>query len=147
MTRSDTSQHSGAQTPDALIALFAKIEDTFNAAMISNDIDKIADCISEDWCLVTPERGPIGRSDILAVIKNGVLAHDSMSKDIVRVKVYGDVAVVTGRGHNTGTFRGAPISAGEWITDIYRLIGGQWRCVLTHLTPAQGAPLLHPPAT
>ena len=34
------------------------------------------------------------------------------------------------------TFRGAPISADEWITDVYRLSEGHWRCLLTHLTPA-----------
>ncbi|MDB5805717.1 MAG: hypothetical protein JWN73_3039, partial [Betaproteobacteria bacterium] len=37
---------------------------------------------------------------------------------------------------NTGTFQGMPIRADEWITDVYRLENGQWRCVLTHLTPA-----------
>ena len=116
--------------------LFRAIEDDFNAAMISNDVDRIAACIAEDWCLVTPERGPIDRADILSAIRNGVLGHDSMTKEIVRAKVYGDVAIVTGRGRNTGLFRGKPISADEWITDVYRAIGGQWRCVLTHLTPA-----------
>jgi ketosteroid isomerase-like protein len=120
-----------------LIEQFTKIEDTFNAAMISNDVAEIAECITDDWCLVTPERGPIGRADILGVIERGVLTHDSMTKDVVRVKVYGDVALVTGRGRNTGTFRGAPISADEWVTDVYRLEAGRWRCVLTHLTPAQ----------
>lgn len=29
------------------------------------------------------------------------------------------------------------MQAGEWITDIYERRGGLWRCVLTHLTPAQ----------
>ncbi len=116
--------------------IFRTIEGNFNAAMISNDVERIADCISEDWCLVTPERGPVDRADILSAIKNGVLSHDSMAKEVVRVKVYGDIAIVTGRGRNTGMFRGEPISADEWITDVYRTIEGKWRCVLTHLTPA-----------
>jgi len=52
--------------------------------------------------------------------------------------VVGDMAWVTGRGQNTGTFDGAPIQADEYITDIYRRENGQWRCMLTHLTPARG---------
>jgi ketosteroid isomerase-like protein len=115
---------------------FQAIEDRFNEAMVSNDVARIAECISDDWVLVTPEKGPIGREAILQVIGSGVLAHDSMSKQVVRAKVYGDVAIVTGRGRNTGTFRGEPISADEWITDIYCFAQGRWRCVLTHLTPA-----------
>lgn len=125
-----------SETAESELALFQAIEDNFNLAMVSNDIDRIAECISEDWVLVTPEKGPISRAAILDVIGSGTLTHDWMEKQIVRVKRYGDVALVTGRGQNTGTFRGMPIRADEWITDVYRLENGQWRCVLTHLTPA-----------
>jgi len=121
---------------DDVLKAFQAIEDRFNEAMVSNDVQRIAQCISDDWTLVTPEKGPIKREAILQAIASGVLAHDSMTKQVLRAEVYGDVAVVTGRGSNTGSFRGAPISADEWITDVYRLAQGQWRCVLTHLTPA-----------
>lgn len=117
---------------------FQALEDQFNRAMVSNDVDQIDACITDDWVLVTPERGPVGRSTILQVIRDGVLAHDSMSKVVVRARRYGDLAVVTGRGQNTGQFRGEPIRADEWITDVYQRVDGRWRCVLTHLTPARG---------
>ena len=122
----------------ATLAAFQAIEDAFNDAMVSNDIDRIADCIGDDWVLVTPEKGPVSRDAILHVIGSGMLTHDSMTKQVVRVKCYGDMAIVTGRGQNSGTFRGRPISADEWITDVYRYADGRWRCVLTHLTPACG---------
>lgn len=125
-------------TPSAAVDLktFQAIEDRFNAAMVSNDVARVAECTAADWVLVTPEKGPICREAILQAVGSGLLAHDSMTKQVLRVQVYGDVAVVTGRGTNTGTFRGEPISADEWITDVYRYAQGQWRCVLTHLTPA-----------
>jgi ketosteroid isomerase-like protein len=119
--------------PPFLLAL----EDAFNAAMISNDVEQIAACISDDWVLVTPESGPLSRATILGVIESGALTHATMRKQAVCAKVMGDVAYVTGRGQNTGTFRGAPLSADEWITDVYQRLDGVWRCVLTHLTPAQ----------
>ncbi|MGY4399045.1 ketosteroid isomerase-like protein [Sphingomonas sp. UYAg733] len=118
-------------------AFFTALEDDFNAAMVSNDVDRIAACIADDWALVTPEIGPVSRERILSVIGNGMLSHDMMVKQVVRVKVYGDTAVVTGRGQNSGAFDGKSISADEWITDIYRRDGDRWLCVLTHLTPAQ----------
>ena len=119
------------------MAEFVAIEDAFNAAMVSNDIDRIGACITDDWVLVTPEVGPVSREGMLAAISSGVLSHDMMVKKLVRARVYGDVAVVTGRGQNTGLFRGQPLKADEWITDVYHRIGGRWLCVLTHLTPAQ----------
>jgi len=115
---------------------FTEIENAFNDAMVSNDVNRIADCISDDWVLVTPEVGPVSREGMLEAIASGRLTHDMMVKTIARAKIYGDMAVVTGRGQNTGTFRGAPIAADEWITDVYRRVEGRWLCVLTHLTPA-----------
>jgi ketosteroid isomerase-like protein len=121
---------------DPIFDELIRVEQAFNQAMVSNDVARIADCTSDDWVLVTPEAGIVSRIRILQVIENGILSHDTMTKDVARVKVYGDVAVVTGRGQNTGAFKGQPIAADEWITDVYRRVDGRWLCVLTHLTPA-----------
>ena len=114
----------------------AKVEEAFNQAMVSNDVLRISACVTDDWVLVTPEAGIVTRSRILQVIESGELSHDTMTKDVGRVRIYGDVALVTARGRNTGQFRGRRISADEWITDVYRKVDGRWLCVLTHLTPA-----------
>lgn len=117
-------------------AALAAAEEAFNQAMISNDPARIRRCISPDWVLVTPERGPVPGAAILDAIGSGVLVHDSMTKQSLLVRVLGEAGFVTGRGENTGWFRGAPITADEWITDIYRRVDGRWLCQLTHLTPA-----------
>jgi ketosteroid isomerase-like protein len=127
-------------TTAALVTELTQVEDAFNIAMISNDVSRIAACITDDWVLVTPEVGVVSRVRILHVIASGELSHDSMTKDVVRVRAYGDIAVVTARGRNTGTFKGRRISADEWVTDIYRRVDGRWLCVLTHLTPVSARP-------
>ena len=121
-------------TSDA--AELAQVEEAFNRAMISNDVARIRGFITDDWVLVTPESGVVPGTRILNVIASGELSHDTMTKEVVRVKVYGDFAAVTARGQNTGQFKGRPIAADEWVTDLYRRIDGRWFCVLTHLTPA-----------
>ncbi len=115
------------------------VEEAFNQAMISNDVSRIRACITDDWVLVTPAAGIVPGSRILHVIATGELSHDTMTKDVARVKVYGETAVVTGRGQNTGQFMGRSIAADEWITDVYRKVDGRWLCVLTHLTPVTPA--------
>lgn len=121
---------------DALFKELEAVEEAFNQAVVSNDVAEISACIAEDWMLVTPESGPVSRERFLQVVGQGILRHDSMSKEIDRVRVYDNVAVVTGRGRNTGQFDGKPISADEWVTDVYVRNGDRWICVLTHLTPA-----------
>lgn len=122
------------QTNDT--AFFEALEAQFNRAMVSNDVDQIAQCITEDWVLITPEVGPVSREAMLDAIRQGRLSHDTMTKSLARVAVYGDMAIVTGRGRNTGQFQGHAISADEWITDVYKRFDSGWKCVLTHLTPA-----------
>ena len=131
----NTNRMTPDATTDALATELAGIEEDFNRAMVSNDVVRISACVADDWVLVTPEAGVLPRSRILHVIETGELSHDTMTKEAGRVRVYGDVAVVTARGRNTGQYRGQRISADEWVTDVYRKVEGRWLCVLTHLTP------------
>lgn len=118
-----------------LINEFQQIEDDFNAAIISNKVSEIKKCITPDWVLVDAQGGIIPQEHFFAVLEQGMLSHDTMTKEVLRVKVYGDVAVVTGRGQNTGTWQNQPMKANEWVTDVYKKENSKWLCVLTHLTP------------
>lgn len=129
----ETTSQTGIPT------FLVELEDAFNRAMVSNDVEQIARCITDDWILVTPEAGPVPRTRILGVIGSGMLSHATMTKVATHACVAGDMAWVTGRGQNTGRFDGRPIAADEYITDIYRRVDGEWRCMLTHLTPARSA--------
>ena len=71
------------------------------------------------------------------VLEQGLLTHSTMTKEILRFKVYDDIALVTGRGQNIGSWQGKPLETDEWITDVYKNEHGNWLCVLTHLTPVK----------
>jgi ketosteroid isomerase-like protein len=124
-------------TYEQLITEFQQIEDNFNVAMISNSVDEIKKCITSDWVLVDSQGGIIPQERIFGVIEQGLLSHSTMTKEILRVKVHGDIALVTGRGQNTETWQGQPMEADEWITDVYKKENDKWLCVLTHLTPVK----------
>jgi ketosteroid isomerase-like protein len=124
-------------TEEQLLEQFQKIEDSFNTAVISNRVDEIKKCITRDWVLVDSQGGIIPQEGFFKVLEQGLLSHSSMTKKILRVKVYGDIALVTGRGQNTGTWQGHPMEADEWITDVYKKENDMWLCVLTHLTPVK----------
>ncbi|MGN6341203.1 MAG: nuclear transport factor 2 family protein [Ginsengibacter sp.] len=124
-------------TDEQLILEFQVIEDNFNRAVITNNADEIKKCITEDWVLIDSQGGIIPQEGFFKVLEQGLLSHSTMTKKILRVKMYGDIALVTGRGQNTGTWQGQPLEADEWITDIYKKINDKWLCVLTHLTPVK----------
>jgi ketosteroid isomerase-like protein len=124
-------------TEEQLKEQFQKIEDNFNVAVLTNNVDEIKKCITSDWVLVDSQGGIIPQEGFFSVLRGGQLSHSTMTKKILRVKVYGDIALVTGRGQNTGTWQGQPLEADEWITDVYKKENDKWLCVLTHLTPVK----------
>ncbi len=68
-----------------------------NDAMISNDVARIRTCITYDWMLVTPERGPIsaeGCSPRSPAVFLATTPWQNRSGDPVGE----DMAYVTGRG-------------------------------------------------
>lgn len=98
-----------------LIKQFQQIEDNFNLAVISNCVDEIKKCITSDWVLADSQGGIIQQASFFKVLEQSYLTHSTMTKKILRVKVYGDIALVTGRGQNTGIWQGQPLEADEWI--------------------------------
>lgn len=116
---------------------FQQIEDNFNRAILTNDVEEIKKCISPDWVLVDSGGGIIPQERFFTVLEQGLLSHSTMTKEVIRVKQYGNMALATGRGQNTGKWQGQPMEADEWITDVYIQEGDKWLCVLTHLTPVK----------
>ena len=108
----------------------------WDEAMISNDADLIAGFMSEDWVIVGTEGGVISRSDFLATIMNGDLAHHTMDTDWMRARVYGDTGVVISRGTSAGMYKNKPFSFYEWSSNTFVRANGAWSCVSTMLTPA-----------
>ena len=124
-------------TNEQIISAFQIIEDNFNEAVISNKVDEIKKCITEDWVLVDSQGGILPQEKFFNVLEQGLLAHHTMTKKVLRVKVYDNIALVTGRGQNTGSWQGQPLAADEWVTDVYKKENETWLCVLTHLTPVK----------
>jgi ketosteroid isomerase-like protein len=114
---------------------FHALLEAWAQAIVADDADRIAAFAEPDWELVTPEAGPIPLEGFLGGVRNGALTHSEMSFEVLSVRRYGEVAVVVARGTNRGEFNGEPFSADEWVTDVFILRDGRWRCALSSLTP------------
>ena len=105
-------------------------------AIVSNDAARIAGFVADDWVMVDASGISPGER-FLGLVESGQLTHSAMDPvGSLRVRVYGDTAVVTGRVVNTAHHRGHRFDADEWTTDVFVRRGGRWSCVLTHVTDA-----------
>ncbi len=111
-----------------------KLEEQFAEAIIKNDPGAIERLVADDWIIINADGGIIDKERFLGVIKSGTLTHEMMESDNMRVRVYGDSAVVTALTRTKGKFMGQEFSTHERATDFFVRFNGQWRCVLTQLT-------------
>ena len=108
----------------------------WDKAMVSNDADEISNFMSDDWVIVGTEGGITSKTSFLSSIKSGDLTHDTMDSEDVRVKVYGEMGVLTSKGTSGGIYKDQPFSFYEWSTSVFIRELGKWKCILTMLTPA-----------
>ena len=111
-----------------------KVEKGFVDAIAKNDLEAIERFVTDDWIIINADGGIIDRECFLGVIKSSALTHEMMESDDMRVRVYGDSAVVSALTRSKGKFMGQEFTTHERSTDVFVRRDGQWRCVLTQLT-------------
>jgi ketosteroid isomerase-like protein len=111
-----------------------KVEEEFANAIVKNNPDEIRQFVADDWIIINADGRIIDKERFLEVIKSGTLTHEMMESDDIRVRVYGDSAVVSALTRSKGKFMGREFTTHERSTDVFVRRDGRWRCVLTQLT-------------
>ena len=111
----------------------------WSAAIVSNDVMRIADFNTADWVLID-RPGAITRGAFHRVVSDGSLRHHTMEHEILDIRWLESVAIIRTHGRNTATFNAKLVQADEWTTNILVDDGDRWRCMLTQLTPTADPP-------
>jgi len=111
-----------------------KLENEFARAVASNNADGLDRLLADDWIIVEPDGSIIDKARFLEVIRSGALSHESMKSTDLKVRVYGNTAVVTGLTTSKGKFMGQDFISCERATDIFVKQADRWQCVFTQLT-------------
>ena len=110
-------------------------EDEYIRAMRENDADGIARCLTDDWAVISAKGGlGEGKSIFPDGVKQGYLTRTAYEFSEPRVRLYGNVALMTVKVHTAGTFVGKPFDVMERETDVWLWKDGSWKCALTHET-------------
>jgi ketosteroid isomerase-like protein len=106
----------------------------WDRVMMENDPEAIGQFMADDWAIIGPDGSVGDKATFLGLVQSGELSHDVMESDDLRVRVYGDTAVVTAQGISGGMYRGQAFREVERSSCVFVRQEGRWRCVLTHLS-------------
>jgi ketosteroid isomerase-like protein len=112
----------------------AGLSNEWDGAMIQNDVDAIGRYMADDWTIIGSDGSMSDKATFLGLVKSGALSHDEMKSMDVRVRVYGETAVVMSRGISGGKYQGHRFPELERSSNVFVRQDGHWRCVSTHLS-------------
>jgi len=128
-----------AQTPgdDAVAAQLMQMERDWCRALATKDPSILAPILADDYTSVNSRGVMATKASELADTKAGASGFATCVNDRMKVRVFGDAAVITGHNTTSGTFNGAAFANREsYWTDTYIRRNGRWQCVASHGSPA-----------
>jgi ketosteroid isomerase-like protein len=108
-------------------------------AWVAGDRAAIERIIAPEWTVTGPDGGISTRADVLRdVFETRTHRIRSLTVDDVRVRVFGDAAVVTGRTRGRGESGSTPYDVEIRFTDTFVRREGQWQAVASHASMVMG---------
>src|SRR5687767_12208239 len=113
-------------------AAIRALEAKWDSANLKGDAAAL-ESIFADGFIATESDGTIRtKAEIVGELRAGNLKYQSAKTDDVKVMLYGDAAVVSGRWRGTYSYKGRVTSLHERFTNFYVRQKGQWKCVAAH---------------
>ena len=118
----------------------ARLANAWVTAELRGDIPLLERQLSDDFIGIGPLGFMLTRQEWIARHQSGDLKYESFTLDEVKVRVYNDAAVLTGRQVQDGAYRGNSIKAQFRTTLVFVKQQGQWQLASLQLSPIGQAP-------
>jgi ketosteroid isomerase-like protein len=131
-TASATPQSStGSDTRD-----LTRLEKVWNDAHEQGNADALEPLWADDMEIDVPRMPAMTRADALKFAHSGRMKFLHYATSDLRIRIYGDTAVVTGRLQRTRTMNGQELSDDWRFTKVYIRQTQSWRVVSFHASEA-----------
>jgi hypothetical protein len=106
-----------------------QLENDWGDAVTKGDPSKLERVIADDWTGRYPFY-VLTKAEELELIKSGDIKVQATTTSDLRVRLFGDVAVVTGMDDAKGSFyKGKDVSGRYLWMDVFVKRNGRWQCV------------------
>src|SRR4030066_239056 len=114
-----------------------KLENEWRDALVKHDWALLDQILADDCIWTDPDGNVWFKAQFLASLKSGEDVLAAAEADKIRVRVFGDAAVVTGRTTVKEQYKGKDISGQYQWTDMgVKDYAGRWQCVASHSSRA-----------
>ena len=126
-----TGEASGQGASDA--ETIASIEQALVKAWLTHDRAAIDAILAPEWSVTDAAGQVLSKEQVMQEsFGSSERRIEAMATDDVRVRVFGDAAVATGRTRATGSYRGTSATVVLRFTDVFVRRGQSWHVVASH---------------
>ena len=111
-----------------------RVENAWNAAIQHRDTTALNRLYAHEFYEIDYDGAVYTKEQDLAMVATGEFQEANAALTDLRVRVYGETAVVNGLNTISGTFRGQDVSGAYRFTDVFVRRQGRWQCVVTQST-------------
>jgi ketosteroid isomerase-like protein len=104
------------------------LEQKWAEALVAEDVDALRSILSDDFAI---SGANYNKESYLALIQSPDFKYTSAKKSDLKVRLYGDTAIVFGRQSGGSQYRGGVDFATFSFMNVWVKQKGQWRCVAT----------------
>jgi ketosteroid isomerase-like protein len=112
-----------------------KMEKDRAAAVVKADVATLEGLTSDDYVLINANGQVSNKTETMNSIKTGKIKLTANEVSDMKVRVYGDTAVVTGKSAAKGSINGIELKGPVMFTRVYVKKNGKWQSVAFQQTP------------
>jgi ketosteroid isomerase-like protein len=127
--------HGWAQTSGTAEQELITVENAWKQAVVNRDAASLQRLYADEYLSMDQEGMVWDKAQDIAIDTTGGSRLASYNLEDLKVRLYGNVAVVTGSNTSEGTFHGSAAEGQSRFTDVFVKRDGRWQCVTTQVTP------------
>ncbi len=114
-----------------------KYETDRAAAVVKGDVDTVEKGTADDYTFINANGQQMDKSQLVNAMKTGGLKITADDISDMKVRVYGDTAVITGKSNVKGTIGGKDASGLQLFTRVVVKKDGRWQSIALQQTKAE----------
>ena len=112
-----------------------QLERDWCTASLKRDAALLGRILADDYTGVSNRGMALTKSETIAGLSDKTSGTTACVDSDMKVRIYGDTAVVTGLGTRSGTYQGKPFTDRRFLwTDVFVRRDGRWQCVASQGT-------------
>lgn len=124
-----TRARAGTPAPPnaAQVAELTRLSDAWDKAIVAKNTAAIADNMADDFRQISSNGDVANKQEFIDGLTAAGVSIDPYSVEDFSVRIYGDVALLSGTTRMTGREDGKEFKTHYRYTDVYRRVNGHWK--------------------